>query len=60
MTDGSTPRFLQGAFDFDGSGYDKPAPLDGSLCYTVPAGATTQPVYFRGGNSSDQMITCPS
>jgi hypothetical protein len=22
----------------------------------VPAGATTQPVYFRGGNSSDQMI----
>ena len=57
MTDGSTPRFLQGAFDFDGRGYDKPAPLDGSLCYTVPAGATTQPVYFRGANSSDQMIT---
>lgn len=57
MTDGSTPRFLQGAYDFVASGYDKPGLLDDSLRYTVPAGATTQPVYFRGGNSSDQMIT---
>lgn len=57
MTDGSTPRFLQGAFEFDGSGYDKPALIDESLRYTVPAGATTQPVYFRGGNSTKQMIT---
>lgn len=57
MTDGSTPRFLQGAFEFDGSGYDKPAPIDDSLRYTVPAGATTQPVYFRGGNSTAEMIT---
>ncbi len=57
MSDGSSPRFLQGAFDFDGGGYDKPLPLDGSLRYVVPAGATTQPVYFRGGNSTDEMIT---
>ena len=57
MTDGSTPRFLQGAFEFDGSGYDKPASVHDSMRYTVPAGATTQPVYFRGGNSSDEMIT---
>lgn len=57
MTDGSTPRFLQGAFEFDGSGYDKPALIDESLSYTVPVGATTQPVYFRGGNSTKQMIT---
>ncbi len=57
MADGSTPRFLQGAFEFDGSGYDKPALIDESLRYTVPAGATTQPVYFRGGNSTKQMIT---
>ena len=57
MTDGSTPRFLQGAFAFDGNGYDKPTPIDGSLHYTVPPGATTQPVYFRGGNSSEEMIT---
>ena len=23
----------------------------------MPAGATTQPVYFRGGNSTDEMIS---
>ena len=57
MTDGSTPRFLQGAFEFVGAGYDKPVPLDGSLRYVVPPGATTQPVYFRGGNSAKQMVT---
>ncbi|ADT98992.1 hypothetical protein [Mycolicibacterium gilvum] len=57
MSDGSTPRFLQGAFDFVGAGYDKPVPLDGSLRYVVPPGATTQPVYFRGGNSTKQMVT---
>ena len=57
MSDGSTPIFLQGPFDFDGNGLAKPALIDESLRYTVPAGATTQPVYFRGGNSADEMIT---
>ena len=57
MTDGSSPRFLQGAFAFGGSGYDKPVPLDDALRYVVPAGATAQPVYFRGGNSTKQMIS---
>ena len=56
MSDGSTPRFLQGAFDFEGNGLDKPVPLDESLRYVVPAGAVTQPVYFRGGNSTDEMV----
>jgi hypothetical protein len=57
MSDGSTPRFLQGAFEFDGNGLDKPALLDDSLRYVVPAGAVTQPVYFRGGNSADEMVS---
>ena len=57
MSDGSTPRFLQGAFDFEGNGLDKPTPLDESLRYVVPAGAVTQPVYFRGGNSTDDMVS---
>ena len=57
MSDGSSPRFLQGAYEFDGAGYDKPVPVDASLRYVVPAGATTQPVYFRGGNSMKQMIS---
>ena len=53
----STPRFLQGIFSFDGQGVDKPAPLDRTLTYTVPAGTTTQPLYFRGGNSTDELVT---
>jgi hypothetical protein len=57
MSDGSKPRFLQGAFEFDGNGLDKPALLDESLRYVVPAGAVTQPVYFRGGNSTDEMVS---
>lgn len=57
MSDGSSPRFLQGAYEFDGCGYDKPVSLADSPRYVVPAGSTTQPVYFRGGNSTKQMIT---
>lgn len=57
MSDGSSPRFLQGVFGFDGGGYEKPLLIDESLRYVVPAGATSQPVYFRGGNSADQMVT---
>jgi hypothetical protein len=56
MNDSSTPRFLQGVFTLQGQGLDTPFLLDPSLSYTVPAGSSTQPVYFRGGNSSDQMI----
>ena len=57
MSDGSTPRFLQGAFEFLGKGLTEPVPIDDALQYVVPAGAVTQPVYFRGGNSSDEMVT---
>ncbi len=54
---GSTPRFLQGSFMFEGAGLDKPVPIHAALSYVVPPGATTQPVYFRGGNSSDEMVS---
>jgi hypothetical protein len=57
MTDGSTPRFLQGAFEFEGKGLDEPVPIDATLRYVVPAGAVSQPVYFRGGNSCDEMVS---
>ncbi len=56
MPDGSIPRFLQGVFHFEGRGLDLPEPLHDSLRYTVPPGASTQPVYFRGGNSAEEMI----
>jgi hypothetical protein len=57
MPDTSTPQFLQGIFEFEGKGYHNPFLLDGSLSYVVPPGATTQPVYFRGGNSAGEMIS---
>ena len=53
MSDGSTPVFLQGPFAFEGKGLDGPLLVDESLRYVVPAGTTTQPVYFRGGNSTE-------
>jgi hypothetical protein len=56
MNDSSTARFLQGVFALEGMGLDAPFLLDPALSYTVPPGASTQPVYFRGGNSSDEMI----
>lgn len=52
----STPRFLQGIFAFEGQGLDAPFLLDPALVYTVPAGNEAQFVYFRGGNSSDEMV----
>jgi len=57
MSDSSTPRFMQGTFDFTGKGLKTPYLLDSTLSYVVPPGAAAQPVYFRGGNSTDEMIT---
>jgi assimilatory nitrate reductase catalytic subunit len=53
----SKPVFLQGIFAFEGSGVDKPALLNPDLTYTVPGGITTQPLYFRGGNDTDELVT---
>ena len=51
----STPRFLNGVFAFAGAGYDKPALLDPSLVYTVPADRRSQLIYLRAGNSSSEL-----
>ena len=53
----STPRFLQGIYEFTGHGVDKPALLHPDLRYTVPPGITAQPLYFRGGNATDELVT---
>jgi len=52
----SQPRFLQGVFSFAGEGLDNPGKLDGGLSYEVPADRRAQLVYFRGGNSTDELI----
>ena len=53
----STPRFLQGVFPFQGKGLDQPLPISGELSYQVPDGVTAQAVYFRGGNSTTELIS---
>ena len=52
----STPRFLQGVFAFEGKGLDRAAPIGVALGYAVPDGVVAQAVYFRGGNSADELI----
>jgi len=52
----SVPQFLQGVFKFTGTGYDSPVPLEGGPVYHVPAARRAQLIYFRGGNSSDELI----
>ena len=51
----SIPRFLNGAYTFEGAGYDKPVLLDPSLVYVVPADKRAQLIYLRGGNSSAEL-----
>ena len=48
----SIPRFLNGVYSFVGAGYEKPSLLSGKL----PPDKRTQLIYFRGGNSCDEMI----
>lgn len=52
----TTPRFLQGAYPFEGQGLDKPISIHPALCYVVPQGVTSQTLYFRGGNSTGELI----
>ena len=51
----STPRFLHGAYTFEGKGYSTPALLDPALVYVVPADRRAQLIYLRGGNSSSEL-----
>jgi assimilatory nitrate reductase catalytic subunit len=49
-------HFLQAIRPFDGAGLDDYLPFEPRLTYTVPEGTSSQCVYFRGGNSSDELI----
>src|ERR1700755_3402375 len=50
-----TPRFISGVFPFEGRGLDAPAAL-GKDSYSVPADKRAQFVYFRRGNSLDELV----
>jgi assimilatory nitrate reductase catalytic subunit len=49
-------RFLQGIYPFEGVGLEKPAPLSVELSYVVPDGVVAQALYFRGGNTTDELV----
>ena len=52
----SHSTFLQGTFPFVGRGLEQPFLLSDDLRYEVPAEKHAQMLYFRGGNSSDDLI----
>src|SRR3954447_21636378 len=52
----STPKFLQGVFPITGEGLAKPGPVDPALRYHVPNGRSAQALYFRGGNSTGELV----
>ncbi|WP_418276431.1 molybdopterin oxidoreductase [Isoptericola jiangsuensis] len=52
----SSNRFLQGVYPFAGVGLAKPQPIDPALSYVVPDGVIGQALYFRGGNSADELV----
>ena len=49
--------FLQGIYPFEGAGFDKPVPIHTELARVVPDGVINQTLYFRGGNTTDELIT---
>lgn len=51
-----TPKFLQGLYPFEGVGLEKPIALKPAISYQVPSDKRSQLIYFRGGNSSAEMI----
>ncbi|MGI4951544.1 MAG: hypothetical protein ACRYGM_07040 [Janthinobacterium lividum] len=51
----TTPHFINGVHSFTGAGLEAPMPLAG-LRYAVPADKRAQPIYFRAGNSSAEMV----
>jgi hypothetical protein len=52
----TVPKFLQGVFEFTGGGYATPVPISEALDYSVPGTKRAQLIYFRGGNSSTEMV----
>jgi hypothetical protein len=48
--------FLQGIYQFQGVGMEKPVPIHSELSHYVPDGVVNQTLYFRGGNSSSELV----
>ncbi len=51
-----TPRFIFGVYPFEGRGLDAPVSLGTKATYSVPADKRAQFIYFRAGNSMDELV----
>lgn len=51
-----TPRFIFGVFPFEGRGLDAPSTLGSKATYNVPPDKRAQFIYFRAGNSLDELV----
>ncbi|MBV9653684.1 MAG: hypothetical protein JOZ42_03875 [Acetobacteraceae bacterium] len=52
----STPKFIQGIFPVTGKGFAKPVPLE-NAAYVVPSDKRSQLIYFRAGNSTNELVS---
>lgn len=50
------PRFIQGAFTFEGRGLERPSVLRPDVAYSVPRDKRAQLIYLRAGNSTPELI----
>jgi hypothetical protein len=50
------PRFIQGVFSFEGRGLERGEPLRPEIVYQAPRDRRVQLIYFRGGNSSSELV----
>ncbi len=50
------PAFIQGLFEFEGRGLDRPASFLSPAAYKVPADKRAQTIYFRAGNAAPELI----
>jgi assimilatory nitrate reductase catalytic subunit len=52
----AVPKFLSGVFSFTGMGLKTSTALSEPVTYTVPGDKRSQLVFFRGGNSTDELV----
>lgn len=50
------PAFIQGLFEFEGRGLNRPISFPSPATYAVPPDKRAQTIYFRAGNASEEMI----
>jgi hypothetical protein len=50
------PAFIQGFFEYEGGGLEKPVSFPTAATYKVPSDKRAQTIYFRAGNPAAEMV----